>query len=100
VIEHMAEYRAITSMLGTRGSKVAMGRLHDVLVDLLRDHLLAGAPGAPRAPLEVTIEFAVTSLLGLTEWWLDHGRPFPPEELDEMYRRLSEPGIRAALRPA
>jgi hypothetical protein len=45
------------------------------------------------------VEFAVASLLGLTDWWLDHDCPCPPEQLEEMYRRLTEPGIRAALRP-
>jgi hypothetical protein len=50
--------------------------------------------------MEVAVEFAVAALLGLIDWWLDHDRPYPPEQLEAMYRRLTEPGIRAALRPA
>jgi AcrR family transcriptional regulator len=102
VIEHLAAYRAVSSMLGRRGSAVAIARLRRILSELLRDHLqvqLDPATSTP-VPMEVAVEFAVASLLGLIDWWLDHGRPYSPQQLEEMYRRLTEPGIRAALRPA
>jgi AcrR family transcriptional regulator len=102
VIEHLAGYRAVSSMLGRRGSAVAISRLRRILSELLRDHLqvqLDPTTGT-RVPMEVAVEFAVAALLGLIDWWLDHDRPYPPEQLEEMYRRLTEPGIRAALRPA
>jgi AcrR family transcriptional regulator len=102
VIEHLAGYRAVSSMLGRRGSAVAISRLRRILSELLRDHLQVqlGPTTGTRVPMEVAVEFAVASLLGLIDWWLDHDRPYPPEQLEEMYRRLTEPGIRAALRPA
>jgi hypothetical protein len=58
-----------------------------------------GPATGTRVPIEVTVEFAVAALLGLIDWWLDHDRPYPPEQLEAMYRRLTEPGIRAALGP-
>jgi AcrR family transcriptional regulator len=102
VIEHLADYRAVSSMLGRRGSAVAIARLRRILSELLRDHLQVqlDPTTSTRVPMEVAVEFAVASLLGLIDWWLDHDRPYPPEQLEEMYRRLTEPGIRAALRPA
>jgi hypothetical protein len=100
VTEHVSAYRGVSTMLGNRASSVAMRRLHQVISELLTDHLRARAPAdGTRVPLEVTVEFAVGSLLELIGWWLDHDRPFPPEQMDDMYRRLTEPGIRAALRP-
>jgi AcrR family transcriptional regulator len=102
VIEHVAEYEGVSSMLGSRGSALASARLRQILSELLRDHLKVQLDpvSRTRVPIEVTVEHAVSSLLGLIDWWLDHGRPYPPEQLEEMYRRLTEPGIRAALRPA
>ncbi len=32
-------------------------------------------------------------------WWLENDLPYSAEEMDELYRRLTEPGIRAGLRP-
>jgi hypothetical protein len=77
-------------------------RIDQGLDALLRDHLQVqlGPTTGTRVPMEVAVEFAVASLLGLIDWWLDHDRPYPPEQLEAMYRRLTEPGIRAALRPA
>lgn len=102
VIQHVAEYRAVSSMLGSRGSAVAIARLRRLLSELLRDHLQMQLDPATRTqvPMEVTVQFAVASLLGLIDWWLDHDRPYSPEQLEELYRRLAEPGIRAAMRPA
>ena len=102
VIEHVAEYRAVRSMLGRHGSAVAAARLRQLLSELLRDHLQAQLHPATSTgvPIEVAVEFAVASLLGLIDWWLDHERPYPPQQLEKMYRQLTEPGIRAALRPA
>jgi AcrR family transcriptional regulator len=102
VIKYLAGYRAVSSMLGRRGSVVALARLRRILSELLRDHLqvqLDPTTGT-RVPMEVAVEVAVASLLGLIDWWLDHDRPYSPEQLEEMYRRLTEPGIRAALAPA
>ena len=102
VIEHLADYRAVSSMLGRRGSAVATSRLRRILSELLRDHLQVqlDPTTSTLVPIEVAVEVAVASLLGLIDWWLDHDRPYPPEQLEEMYRRLTEPGIHAALRPA
>jgi AcrR family transcriptional regulator len=102
VIKHVADYRALSSLLGSRGSAVASARLRQILAELLGEHLeIQLDPAAStRVPIEVTVEYAVRSLLGLIDWWLDQDRPYTPEQLEEMYRQLTEPGVRAALRPA
>jgi hypothetical protein len=32
-------------------------------------------------------------------WWIENDLPYSPKEMDQLYRRLTEPGIRAGLRP-
>jgi hypothetical protein len=51
-------------------------------------------------PLDAVVEFAVNALVGLgVRWWLENDLPYSPEEMDQLYRWLTEPGIRAGLRP-
>jgi AcrR family transcriptional regulator len=102
VIEQIANDRAVSSMLGSRASAVARAQLRTILSELLHDHLRVqlDPTASTRVPIDVAIAHSVASLLGLIDWWLDHDRPYSPEQLEEMYRSLTEPGIRAALRPA
>jgi AcrR family transcriptional regulator len=100
VIERIANDRAVSSMLGGRASTVARARLRRMLSELLHDHLHVqlDPTAGTRVPIDVAVEYSVASLLGLIDWWLDQGRPYSPQQLEEMYRRLTEPGIRAAFR--
>jgi len=101
VFEHAEEYRAVyKAMVGKRGADVVKRYQHRLLSELMLDHLSANAPsGQTRVPLEVVVEFAVSGILGLLTWWLDSDLPCSPEEMDELCRRLAEPGIRSGLRP-
>jgi hypothetical protein len=47
-------------------------------------------------PTEVTLEFLLTSLLGLLVWWLDNDLPYTAEQMADMYMRLAVPGVQAA----
>jgi hypothetical protein len=75
--------------------------LHRFLSELLRAQLAARAhKEETQVPLDAVVEFAVNALVGLgVRWWLEHDLPYSPQEMDQLYRRLTEPGIRAGLRP-
>jgi AcrR family transcriptional regulator len=102
VFEHFARHREVwKAMVGRRGADVFMRYLHRFLSELLRGQLAARAPDGPtQVPLDALVEFAVDALIGLgVRWWMEHDLPYTPEEMDRLYRRLTEPGIRAGLRP-
>lgn len=102
VFEHFAEHQQVwRAMVGRRGAEIFMRQLHRVLSELLRGQLRTRAPeGETQVPLEAVVEFATSALIGLgARWWLDTGQSYSPPEADRMYRRLTEPGIRAGLRP-
>jgi hypothetical protein len=88
-------------MVGKRGAEVFIGYLHRFLSELLRTQLAARAPKQEtQVPLDAVVEFAVNALVGLgVRWWLENDLPYSAEEMDQLYRRLTEPGIRASLRP-
>ena len=103
VFEHFAAHREVwKAMAGKRGAEAFTRYLHEFLSDLLRSELRARLPdGAPRVPLDAVVEFAASSMIGLgVRWWLEQDQPQTPEQMDELYRKLTEPGIRAALRPS
>jgi AcrR family transcriptional regulator len=102
VFEHFAGHRQVwKAMAGRRGAEVFIRYLHRFLSELVRAQLAARAPEEEtRVPLDAVVEFAVNALVGLgVRWWIEHDLPYSPEEMDQLYRRLTEPGIRAGLRP-
>jgi AcrR family transcriptional regulator len=103
VFEHFARSRDVAkAMAGRRGGDMFMRYLHGLLSDLLRSQLAARAPdGETVVPLDAIVEFATSTMIGLgARWWLEKDVPLSPKEMDRLYRRLTEPGIRAGLRPA
>ena len=38
-----------------------------------------------------------SALLALLTWWLDHELPCPPEQMDEIFRQLTIPGVAATF---
>lgn len=48
-------------------------------------------------PPEVIAHTMTGALLGQLAWWLDHDMPYSPEEMALMFRRMTHPGLIAAL---
>jgi hypothetical protein len=88
-------------MVGRRGAETFNRYLHRLLADLLRSHLRTRLPSEPtQVPFEAVVEFTTVTLIGLgTNWWTEQDQPLTPRDMDRLYRRLTEPGIRAGLRP-
>jgi AcrR family transcriptional regulator len=102
VFEHFAAHREVwRAMVGKRGAEAFIRYLHRFLTELLRAQLAVRAPEQEtRVPVDAVVEFAVNALVGLgVRWWLENDLPYSPREMDQLYRRLTEPGIRAGLRP-
>jgi AcrR family transcriptional regulator len=103
VFEHFARSGEVwRAMSGRRGAETFTRHLHGFLSELVRGQLSARAPTGPtQVPLDALVEFAVSAMIGLgVRWWMEHEAPYSAEEVDQIYRRLTEPAIRAGLRPA
>lgn len=101
LFEHASEYPVLyKAMVGKRGADLVRRHLHALLSELMRNHFTARVPGGDtRVPMEVLVEFSVSSLLGLLVWWLENERPYSPAEMLRMYEVLTKPGFSSALRP-
>jgi AcrR family transcriptional regulator len=66
---------------------------------LLRDRAaqqLALAAGSRNlaVPPEIVADYLAGTLLTLVHWWLDHGSPYSPEQLEGFFQQLVMPGMR------
>lgn len=70
------------------------------LVTLLREHfddVVISRRLAPAVPLDVTVQYLASALLGTLTWWLDSDLPYPAEQMSRMFLSLTRPAVAAAL---
>jgi len=88
--DHVDHYRALG-----RGGAVSLGRIRQILSDLLRDELAATIDknSADAIPRELAVQYLVGAFMAVMTWWLDGGAKLPPKRIDAMFRRLATEGI-------
>jgi AcrR family transcriptional regulator len=73
-------------LLGSRGSSGLMDRLIEAgTQSMLGDH--TPAPESP-VPPEIAAHHVVAATVALIQWWLEHGMPYPPERMGQIYHEL------------
>jgi AcrR family transcriptional regulator len=96
---HANEYRAVSqAMLGKQSGAAVQRVLHKLLVDLVRDDVRAtvGRAEGQAVPREALTQFIAGALIGLLMWWLSEKKPLSPESMNELFRRVAIPAVRAA----
>jgi hypothetical protein len=48
-------------------------------------------------PLPVLANYVAGSFLTLLKWWLDNKMIYPPEQMDEIFKKVTQPGIEATI---
>ncbi|MGP3962322.1 TetR/AcrR family transcriptional regulator [Nonomuraea sp. 3N208] len=85
------------ALAGKRGAEVMRAGLRRRIKEVMARRIPEFLPHRDGAvPVDVTMEFLLTSLLGLLVWWLDNDVPYTAQEMAEMYMRLIVPGVQAA----
>jgi AcrR family transcriptional regulator len=62
-----------------------------------RQLALAGDTRTLAVPPEIVADYLAGAFLTLTHWWLDHGLPYSPEQMEAFFQQLVMPGVRAVL---
>lgn len=98
--EHIAEYhRLYGALLGRRGSPWFANRMRATLAGMVSEHLeipgSSSGPGRGAADALVPTVLAAMFVQAIT-WWLDHGRPVPPQEIATQTAKLAEAVINEA----
>jgi AcrR family transcriptional regulator len=92
-------HRLYKAMIGKKSGDLVLKHLQKYLREVMREHLKPQVMDEKRlaVPLEVIVEYAVSSFLALLVWWLEHNLPYSAEEMDAMFKRLTMPGLEAVL---
>ena len=93
---HIDVYRA---SVGSRGGAIALSTIRQILSDLVRDEIVAGAGKNPNGaiPRELVVQYVVGAYMAVLTWWLDGGAKLPPRQMDTMFRRLATEGINLCM---
>lgn len=91
------EYRALA---GSRSGGAFIKFAHKELTSLVQEHLDEAVTRhrlKPVVPVEIIAYSTVSTLLALLTWWLDKGTPYSPEQMAQMFERLTRPAVAAGL---
>lgn len=92
-------HRLYKAMVGKRSGQMVMRQAHKYLAGLVREHVapLAAKSKKPAIPVDLTVDWLVSSFFSVLTWWLDRDMPCSAEKIDELFRQLTMPGIQAGL---
>ena len=87
------------ALVGKQAGDIHVKYIHKYLSALLREHMgLSASAGKGGATLrDIAVYWTVSSLLALTAWWLDHDLPYTAEQIDDIFKQLTRPGVDAIL---
>jgi AcrR family transcriptional regulator len=93
---HVAEWHEFSKAL------IAAGKFHD-FVELAQGYFARGieqrlaelprARGIPTAQRAALAQMFAGAMLSLMTWWMNHGRPVSPKEMDQLYHQMVWAGI-------
>ena len=94
--ENHGHYKA---MVGKESGQMIMKQAHKYLTALVQKQLslVMKSRKRPPVPVDMAAHWIVSSFLSLMTWWLDRDLPYTAEEVDNMFRQLTMPGIETAL---
>jgi AcrR family transcriptional regulator len=91
--DHIDLYRALVSK---GGAATTLAMMRQIVTEMVRRELGDSLAEKSHAPREAVVQFLVGAFMSLLTWWLDGGAKLAPEQLDEIFRRLSRRGVTAA----
>lgn len=98
LFEHVFAAQRIFQMTIVPDSEVTVERLiRAMLRDLVRDDLARLRPRIAKASLELGTQFVVGALWSVMVWWLNNPIPLPPAEVNDLFQRLTFPGLAVTL---
>jgi AcrR family transcriptional regulator len=96
--QHLASHSRIYLMTVGRDSETSVERhVRRMLAELVREDLRRRRSSATAARLELATHHVVGALWSSLTWWMESAEPLPPEELNELFQRLTFPGLATTL---
>lgn len=98
LLAHAHEHRDIfPAMVSQRGGAAIQHLLRQILVNVIREEVKAMGARNAKVPPEVTVQFVAGGLFGLLMWWMASKMRLSVEEVNDIFRRLAIPAVKAAF---
>jgi AcrR family transcriptional regulator len=93
-LRHIQEQRDLARSVFTEsGLRPVLRHIEELLIDVVRSDLPSTTGRG--VPPEALARFVVAAHMALVAWWLAQSPQSTPEEIDEIFRALAQPGIDA-----
>lgn len=79
-----------STMLASKGAPSFRSRFVEYLIEEFRDEVNTAQGKNQGLNADILLQFIVTSYVGLIEWWLMNGMPYPPDVMAEQVGILLE----------
>lgn len=97
--QHLESHRRLYhTTIGHENEPTVERRIEHMLTDLVREDLGRHYRGkAKTAVFELAVRYVVRSLWATVVWWAGSKKPMPPEEINQIFQRITFPGIDAVF---
>ena len=97
MFRHVADnekfYLAMLGPHGVSGFAARLKKDSELIIRERLEFLASHSKGKPAVPLEIAIQYAVSSYTGIVSWWLERHMPYSPEEVARYYIQLNVAGL-------
>ena len=98
VFQHAQHYvNVYKALVGEAGGKLMSATMHKYLSLLMHNSLKLKWAGGKTVPLDLVGQHLASSLINSLTWWVDHDLTYSAEQMNSMYRQLTQPAIESIL---
>lgn len=99
LFQHAEENRQVfKALFGKQAGAVVLNHIQKALTLNLREHFQKTFPKKkPPVPPDVFLQYFVSAFLGLLVWWLDNDAAYSAAEMNEYFKKLTEPTMLAVM---
>lgn len=98
MLEHARDHLPVyTAIVGRAGGGFVVQRIRTTIADLAALDLRALGFTGGAEQRSLAAQFIAGAFMAVLIWWLDHGASVPPQEVDDIFRRLVLRGLAAEL---
>ena len=99
LFHHVGEqYELYKALAWSSGVDLLFKHVHKSLIQRIEQSLQAGKKEFD-VPIPILANFVAGSFLTILKWWLDNKMIYSPEQMDEIFQKLTMPGIEGASDP-
>lgn len=84
------QYLFFSTMLASKGAPSFRRQFHEFLIEEFKDEVDTTKGKNQALNEDVLLQFIVTSYVGIVEWWITNGMPYPPQVMAEQVGMLLE----------